>query len=54
MTVPSKLQAGGHDFTEAGGKCKKCGMTWSEYFDDPKRSECKGRPAQRERQFIED
>ncbi len=27
------LQAGGHDFNEAGGRCQKCDMTWAAFWD---------------------
>ena len=31
MTDKMTLTAGGHCFTEKGGRCKRCDITWVEY-----------------------
>jgi hypothetical protein len=41
MADKMTLTAGGHEFTEKGGKCKSCGMTWAEY--DKSRTTCEQR-----------
>jgi hypothetical protein len=43
MTDKMTLTAGGHDFTEKGGRCKRCGLTWAEY--DKSRTTCQQKTA---------
>jgi len=49
---------GGHAFTERGGKCLKCGITWSNYTDTDNKAyhrACPGSgPEARERLAIRD
>jgi ribosomal protein L37E len=49
-------RAGNHAFNERGGRCEKCGITWSAYWDaDSPRHRGSGRkPEPRERMVIED
>jgi hypothetical protein len=34
--------AGGHAFDFSTHVCAKCGMTWTNYVDDPRRPACHG------------